>query len=174
MRSEYVEKSVVKNILGGLMPQNRLALEVSLITGLRINDVLNLKTEQIKKVRFSVREEKTGKVKRVRLPLPLVRELLAYSGSIYVFEHRLDGRAHRTRQAVFKDLKRLAKAFHIKENLCPHSLRKIYAVEEYKKDGNLQRVKKLLNHSDEAITYLYALSHMVNRKNTKFRKNIRT
>lgn len=172
MRSAYTPKSNIETILGGLMPENRLALQVSLITGIRINDVLSLKTEQIKKGRFSIREEKTGKRKNIYIPKKLADEILSYSSNLYAFPHRLNGREHRTRQAVFKDLKRLARAFHCKENICPHSMRKIYAVEEYKKDGDLQRVKRLLNHNDEAVTYIYALSNVMTKRITKNRKKI--
>lgn len=153
------------------MPENRVACEISLATGLRINDVLSLKTEQIKKGRFTIHEEKTGKTKKVYIPKNLQREVLSFANNIYAFPHRLNGREHRTRQAVFKDLKRIARAFHCKENICPHSLRKIYAVEEYKKDGNIKRIQKLLNHSDEAVTFIYALSNKMSKKKiTKSRK----
>lgn len=170
MRTDYKDKSDIEHILAGLMPENRLACEISLLTGLRINDVLSLKTEQIKKGRFTVHEQKTGKNRQVSLPKNIIWQALSYSSPLYVFPHRLNGREHRTRQAVFKDLKRVARAFHCKENLSPHSLRKVYAVEEYKKDGDLKRVQKLLNHSDEAVTYIYALSNILSkRKITKTR-----
>lgn len=65
---------------------------------------------------------------------------------------------------MFKDLKRVAKLFGVKENLAPHSLRKIYAVEEYQKYGNLKRVQKLLNHSSEAITQLYAFANVIDKR----------
>lgn len=169
MRSTYTPKANIETLLNGLMPENRLALQVSLITGIRINDALSLKTSQIKKGRFSIREQKTGKRKNIYLPKKLCDEILLYSSELYAFPHRLNGREHRTRQAVFKDLKRIAKAFHLNGNICPHSLRKIYAVEEYKKDGNIKRVQKLLNHSDEAVTYIYALSNLMGKRNTKIR-----
>ena len=85
-----------------------------------------------------------------------------------MFEGRLDGRKHRTRQAVFKDIKRAAAAFGLKRNVAPHSLRKIYAVDEFEKTGNLKKVQKLLNHSDEAVTILYAMANVIgNRKQFK-------
>ena len=83
---------------------------------------------------------------------------------VAVFEGRCNGKNHRTRQAVFKDLKRVAKLFGIKENVAPHSLRKIYAVEEYAKHGNLKRVQKLLNHSSEAVTQIYAFANVIDKR----------
>ena len=156
------------HILAALYPENRLALEISLATGLRINDVLALKPSKIIKGRFSVREEKTGKTKSVRLPVDLQKRALECSGQHFVFEGRLNGKKHRTRQAVFKDLKRVAKLFNLKLNITPHSMRKIYAVEEYNKTGSLTKVQRLLNHDNEAVTMLYALSDQLDkRKNFK-------
>lgn len=169
MRSEWVPKGEMVHILAALTPENRLACEISLHTGLRINDVLALKTEGIKKQRFTVREEKTGKTKSVRLPKEIVDRCVACSGQHYVFEGRLNGRTHRTRQAVFKDLKKTAALFGVKQHITPHSMRKIYAVEEFEKSGNnLKKVKMLLNHDSEAVTMIYAMANMLNkRKNFK-------
>ena len=166
MRSEWAPKGEIEHILAALQPKNRLACEVSLFTGLRINDVLSLKPEQIKKQRFTVYEQKTGKARRVRLSNELVSRCLACSGQHFVFENRLNGREHRTRQAVYKDLMRAARLFGVRKHISPHSLRKVYAVEEYERTGDLQKVKKLLNHSSEAVTMLYAMANVVrHRKN---------
>lgn len=143
------------------MPQNRLALEISLATGLRIGDVLQLRSDALRAAagrRLTVRELKTGKNRRVLLPVELYNRALSMAGKVYVFEHRLDYRQHRTRQAVFKDLKRAARLFRIRENVAPHSARKVYAVEAYRRTGDLKRVQALLNHSSEAVTMLYAMA----------------
>lgn len=164
MRSEWVPKGEIEHILAALKPENRLACEISLFTGLRINDVLSLKTDKIKRQRFTIREQKTGKTRTIRLPKDLFERAMACAGQFYVFEHRLNGREHRTRQAVYKDLRRAAVLFGAKEQITPHSLRKIYAVAEYQETGNLMRVKKLLNHSNEAVTMLYAMANVVKRR----------
>lgn len=164
MRSEYAPKGEIIHILASLQPLNRLACEISLFTGLRINDVLALKTSQVQKGRFTVREEKTGKTRLVYLPKELQARALACSGQHFVFEGRLNGKKHRTRQAVFKDLRRSADLFRLKSHISPHSMRKIYAVEEYKKYGNLKKVQKLLNHNDEAVTMLYALADRLGKR----------
>lgn len=164
MRSEWAEPSEISFILRALTEQNRLACKVSLFTGLRINDVLSIPTEKWKKQRFTVREEKTGKVKRVRLPKDVFSEGLAIAGAHYVFEHRTNGRKHRTRQAVFKDLKRACGLLRIKENVTPHSMRKAFAVAYYKEFGDLKKVKQLLNHSDEAVTLIYAMADRLARR----------
>ena len=52
----------------------------------------------------------------------------------------------------------------MKEQFSPHSLRKVFAVEEYLDCGDLLRVQKLLNHTSEAVTMLYAMAHVVKRR----------
>lgn len=161
MRTDYIHKQELQHILAALMPSNRLALEVSLATGLRIGDVLNMRSDALraaKERRFSVRELKTGKARRVQLPAELYQRAIAQAGKAYIFEHRLDWRKPRTRQAVFKDLKRTAALFRVKANVAPHSARKVWAVEQYHRDGDLRRVQQLLNHSSEAVTMIYAMA----------------
>ncbi len=157
MRSQWVSDDVMGHILAALMPANRLAVIVSLTTGLRISDVLNMRTCKLAE-RMSIVELKTGKRRTVRLSAGLVDELLAIAGKIYVFEGRCDPRKHRTRQAVYKDIKRAARAYRVAANLTPHSCRKMYAVKQYKRTCSLSRVRELLNHSDEAVTMIYALA----------------
>lgn len=166
MRSDYIRREEFEHILAALTPPNRLAMRVSLATGLRIGDVLNLRTEQIQKAaknkvcRPTVRELKTGKSRRVTIPRELCDELLSQAGKIYLFENRLDQRKHRTRNAVWKDVKRAASLFRVDPNLqiSPHSARKIYAVSEYQTSGSLKHVQELLKHSSESITMVYAMA----------------
>lgn len=161
MRTEYIHKQELQHLLAALSPQNRLAMEISLATGLRIGDVLNIRTEALlaaSERRLSVRELKTGKIRRFTLPVELYSRAISIAGKIFVFENRLDWRRPRTRQAVFKDLKRIAQIFKIKPNVAPHTARKVYAVEAYHRTGDMKRVQALLNHSSEAVTMLYALA----------------
>lgn len=159
MRSDAVKISVMSQILAVLTEENRLACTVSLCTGLRISDVLSLRTKELKS-EFVITEQKTKKRRKIKLDSNLLDELLSISGKIFVFEGRLDARRHRTRQAVFKDLKRAAKALRLstKLNISPHSCRKIYAVDEFHRTCDIRQIKKLLNHDNEAVTMLYAFA----------------
>lgn len=158
-RSEWVCDDKIKLILALLTRPNELAVECSLRYGLRIGDVLALKTEAVKKGRFSIREEKTAKRRTVTLSTSFQQRLLSISGRVYVFEHRLSPCEHRTRQAVYADVKRAAKALRIVANFTPHSARKSYAVHQYiSSHYNIKKVQSLLNHSDEAVTMVYALA----------------
>jgi len=161
MRPEWHARQEVLHILAALMPPNRLALEVSLATGLRIGDVLSIRTEQLSTPdgRLTVKEQKTGKTHRVRLPVDLLHRCRMTAGRYYVFEGRLSALKPRTRQAVWKDLTRVCRMMRLRAHLTPHSMRRIYAVQAYERTGgNLARVRKLLNHSDDAVTLLYVMA----------------
>lgn len=163
MKSEYIDPELFEHILYALTPPNRLVCQVCLHTGLRVGDVLQLRTEALRK-RMTVTEQKTGKSRTVSLTERLYREMLQQAGSVYVFEHRKDPNKPRTRQAVYADLKRGAKAFRLKENLTPHSLRKIYAVKLYNKYGSIEKVRQALNHDSETVTLIYAWADMITKK----------
>lgn len=159
MRADYIFKQEFEHVLAALTPPNRLVMETCLTTGLRLSDVLNLRADKLAQ-RMTVRELKTGKNRRVYLPTELLDRLSAEAGKIYVLENRLDYRKHRTRQAVYKDLKRAAHLFRLPANLqiSPHSARKIFAVLAYQRTRDLSRVRELLNHTSEGVTMLYAMA----------------
>lgn len=163
MRSDYIFREQFEHVLASLMPENRLALEISLSTGLRISDVLSLRSKTVFDAvngRFTVREQKTSKNRRVYLPVELRKECLSIAGKLFVFEGRLDCEKHRTRQAVYKDLKRSAFLFRLDKRLqiSPHSARKVYAVDKRLHGYSTSKLKSLLNHSDEAVTMVYAMA----------------
>ena len=159
MKTQYLLAKEVDRVLAALMPSNRLAMRVVLHTGLRISDVLNLKPEQLKP-QFWVSELKTGKRKRVALPAELLADLQRHSGKYWVFPGRCDPKKHRTRQAVWWDIKRAAKAFRLPQNIGTHSGRKVYAVKLMDKYGDFDRVRRALNHSakHDATTMIYAMA----------------
>lgn len=156
LKTDYLLEREVELVLAALMPANALALRTALHTGLRIGDVLQLKPEQLK-ARFWITEQKTGKKRQVGLPAPLLAELRENAGEYWVFPGRTPEK-HRSRQAVWKDMKRAARAFRLPVNAGPHSARKVYAVELMRKYGDIDRVRRALNHDSEITTLLYALA----------------
>ena len=156
MKTEYLLDREVDNVLAALTPENALVMRVALHTGLRLGDVLQLKTEQLAP-RFWVTETKTGKRRQVGLPQPLLGDLLKTAGALWVFPGR-NGRKPRCRQAVWKDVKRAAKALRLPQNVAPHSARKVFAVDLLQKYGDIERVRRALNHSSTAVTLIYALA----------------
>lgn len=164
MRSQWVEDDTMKLILAAMMPANSLAIEVSLYTGLRIDDVLSLKTDTVRRTsRPYVRDLKTGKRHRIYLPAELRERMLAQAGRVWVWEGRTDWTRHRTRQAVYKDMRQAAQVFErtgrLKAHVSPHSARKSAAVRAYKK-GGLAAAAALLQHDTghPLVTLVYALA----------------
>lgn len=164
MRSSYVLQEQVDMILAALMPANALAIRVAVHTGLRIDDVLSLRTEDLAP-QFWISEQKTGKRKLVGLPQPLLGQLRAQAGKIWVFEGRLNPEKHRTRQAVWKDVVRAAKLFRIPGNVTPHSFRKHYAVDLLERCGDLEKVRRALNHESDVVTMIYAMANYTMEQN---------
>lgn len=160
MKTKAIEQDSLNAVLRLLTPPNRRACLVALCTGLRIDDVLNIKTEQLNKEKFTVREFKTGKNKTCRIPQQLRVQLIKQAGHIYVFEGRCSGKKHRTRQAVWKDLHRVAKMLKI-NGIAPHSMRKTYARGLRAQGFTEAQIQKALNHSSPYITLLYSMADEV-------------
>lgn len=156
MTAEYLLDREIGHVLAALVPQNALIMEVVLQTGLRISDVLELRTEQLRPSMW-VREKKTGKMHRCGLPKPLLERVLAQAGPVWAFPGSKPG-THKTRQAVWKDVKRAARAFRLGQNVGTHSFRKVYAVRLRRKYGDLRKVQRALAHSSPSVTAVYAMA----------------
>lgn len=163
MKTEYLLHREVEHVLAALMPINRVVMRVCIHTGLRVGDVLALRTDQIAP-RFWVTEQKTKKRRIVGLPEDLLADMRKIAGKKYVFEHSNDPERHRTRQAVWKDVKRAARAFRLPQNVAPHSARKVYAVDLLAKYGDIAKVQRALNHSGPSVTMIYAMADQLYRQ----------
>lgn len=146
----------VEQVLDLLTYENRLVMRLLLHTGIRIGDALQLKPEQLKP-NFWITEQKTGKRRQIGLPEPLLADLRESANSEWVFPGAKPGK-HRTRQAVWKDVKRAAAAARLTVNAAPHSARKVYAVKLLDKYGDIERVKRALNHGGIEVTLIYAMA----------------
>lgn len=174
MRSDWMDKEGFRILLTALMPENALVLETCLETGLRLGDVLALRRGDVEAAasrrnhRITVKEQKTGKNKRIYLPAALCQRLLKQAGRLYIFEHRTDENKHRNRTTVYRDLKRVAKLYRIdgkrvRGQVSPHSARKIYAVDKMRRGSTLEQLQKDFNHSSPMITSLYAFADRLTR-----------
>ena len=145
MRTEYLLDEQVKMILAALTPQNRLVMRVVLHTGLRVSDALLLRPELLRP-RVWVTERKTGKRRQVGFPAELLQDLREATGEHWVFPGR-DPRKPKTRQAVWADVKRAAKAFRLPQNIGTHSGRNVYAGRLMHKYGDIEKVRRALGHN---------------------------
>ena len=151
--------------------ENILAMQLSLETGLRINDVLKIKRFDIVGNTLHYVAEKTGKPGTKKLPKKLINDLFSISGSIYIFPGKRDEHTHRTRQAVWTDIKKACKKLGIDpQGVSCHSARKTYSVNVLRQYG-FSKAQTELQHSRSDQTMLYVFSDILThseRKITKF------
>jgi integrase len=164
MRTSYLNPTIYNRIYGVMQYPNALALRVSLETGLRIDDVLSLRPSDLTGQTVRGIAEKTDKPFRKVLSRDLSQRLRQISGKYFIFEHRTDPKKHRTRQTVWKDVKKAVNILHISGNIAPHSARKTYAVELFR-DSGINEVQKELQHDRLSTTMLYAFADVLDGKN---------
>ena len=163
MKADFILHREMEKVLDLLTPGNRLVMEVAMHTGLRVGDVLALKKCQVRQ-QFTIKEQKTGKKRRVNLTQDLVERVVRSAGkSEWAFPGKRPGRP-RTRQAVWADVKRAQKAFRLTTNLGTHTARKVYAVDLYCRYGDIERVRRALNHNGVEVTMLYAMADVLTQR----------
>ena len=162
MRSEYLNPELYVELYSVMQRPNVNALRVSLETGLRIDDVLNLTPDQVRADKLRYTAKKTGKPGVARLSKQLRSELLRQSSDLWCFPGKKAGQ-HRTRQTVYKDLKKACKLLGVEGQISPHSARKTFAVELRKRSG-VGAVQRALQHSDVETTNLYAFADVAIRQ----------
>jgi hypothetical protein len=139
--------------------ENALALRTSLETGLRIDDVLHLRTSDLKGRTITCDAMKTGKPFKKAISADLAKRLKQIAEHGRLFDGRF-GTKPRTRQAVWKDVKKAAKRLQLDGNIAPHSARKTFAVEDFH-DNGIEQVRKDLQHDKLSTTMLYAFSDLI-------------
>ena len=166
--TEYLLDREVERVLSALMPQNRLIMRMVLRNGMRLSDALEFKTDNLKLAGWYV-EKKTGKRRRFGLDAALLANIRAQAGPEWAFPGR-NGQGHKSRQAVWADVKRAARAFRLRQNVAPHSFRKSYAVKLLAKYGDIDRVRRNLNHTSTSVTAIYAISDVLLERRLREKK----
>lgn len=165
MRTNYLNPQLYNRLYSCMQYKNVLALRVSLETGLRIDDVLSLRPCDLKGRTVRGTAEKTGKPFKKTISADLARRLSEITGEKYLFPHRTKPDRHRTRQTVWKDVKKAAHIMGVGGNIAPHSARKTYAVELFH-DKGIGEVQNELQHDRLSTTMLYAFADMLDVKNS--------
>jgi len=153
---------VVSDPLGN---RDRTMLELLYATGLRVSELVNLRTSQVNLNQGVIRI--LGKGNRERL-IPLgeeaVRwitdfargsraEILLERQTDYLFPTRRGDRM--TRQAFWHIIKRYARKASVSKALSPHTLRHAFATHLLNHGADLRVVQMLLGHSDLSTTQIY-------------------
>lgn len=156
MTTDYLPLGDFKRLFPYLTYDNYLAIRVSLETGLRIGDVVALRTSDLHGDVIEYTASKTGKQGKAKISRDLADKLKRYAGDDFVFTSS-SKLGHRTRQAVWQDVKKAAKACNITVNVAPHSARKTFAVNVAQRQG-FAAAQRALQHDSAAVTGLYVYS----------------
>lgn len=157
MRTDYIDPKIMWRVVDDLQPQNRLVMELCMETGLRVGDAVSLPFSALQGQSIIYTAQKTGKTGKAKITNELFRALVRNTDGFFLFPSRRAASGHITRQAVWTDVKKVSRKLDIKENVAPHSARKVFAVEHMKTEG-VAAVQKELQHGDLGTTLLYCLS----------------
>lgn len=129
--------------------------------GLRVSDVISLKVKHLYIHQPTIREQKTGKSKRIYIPKQTRLELQLKTKhrhpEEWLFQSPTDHRKHITRQAVFKAFKKAQELSKTTNNVGTHSMRKNYAHKLLRKGKSYEQIKGKLNHRSLGDTLRYLI-----------------
>lgn len=139
-----------------------LIFEFGLNSGLRISDILRLKVNQVLDDYISIREQKTGKLKK----FPVNKQLRALLDN-YIKKRKLKlsdfllkstrywGLTNVNRSSVNRAFKRAAENAGITSHVSTHTMRKTFGYHYYKQTKDIVLLQKIFNHSSTHITLRY-------------------
>ncbi|MBN1039037.1 site-specific integrase [Clostridium botulinum] len=144
--------------------RNYVLFMFGIYTGLRISDILQFRVRDIRDVKckikeyFYIREEKTGKEKRMKVHKDLklilnefIKDKLDYQ---YLFLSKKGKNKPISRQQAYRILNDAAKTFGLESIGC-HTLRKTFGYQLYQRTHDGITIKEILNHSDLSTTLRY-------------------
>lgn len=164
------EEEVLKLFSMIYNPKHKLQVQLLYYCGLRISEMLALKSRDIdlKQEVLKVVQGKGGKDRFVPLPKPLLPDLRAFMLSDPEYLHNTEGSLFVTTARNTQGLlSRLTSKFNqdkpVSEHkhLHPHIFRHSYATHVLEKTNNLALVKDLLGHTDIKTTQIY--THMTTK-----------
>ena len=144
-----------------LWDRNYMILHLGRNLAFRIEDLLQLKTDNFKNGGIYTREFKTGKEQAFELHPSLRKDLEDYINrnklveGEYLFKSRKGTNIPITRQRAWQIIKELSDEVKVSYVVGCHSLRKYFAREYYEQTGDLIGLKEMLNHSNESVTLRY-------------------
>jgi len=139
--------------------RNLLLFTLGINSGLRISDILPLRVKDVKDVTaVTIKEEKTGKIKRFPLNDKVKEILIPYiagkNDDDFLFPSRT-GNSHITRIQAYRILNTACRNVGIQYEIGTHTLRKTFGYWHYQQFHDVALLQKILNHSAPSVTLRY-------------------
>ncbi|MFJ8240807.1 tyrosine-type recombinase/integrase [Bacillus tropicus] len=130
---------------------------IGINTGLRVGDLLKLKTSDVKKKKkIVIQEGKTKKPRTIKLD-NIYDEVQAYANTVesdWLFPSRKGDKPITTTQA-YRQLNKASEMADITEGVGTHTMRKTFGYWFYKQYKDVAKLQAILNHSHPQITLTY-------------------
>lgn len=143
-RTRAITPAELHKLLRRLDDPTRLAVRIAAETGLRISDILAIRSDQVA-AQMVVTERKTGKQRKVRLRPDTLKAAKAYAK--YSGRYLID----RNRSTVYRQIRAAAADM---PHISMHSIRKYYAKKFCAAHG-LRATQRELQHDYLSTTLLY-------------------
>ncbi|MCL6571716.1 MAG: tyrosine-type recombinase/integrase [Bacillus sp. (in: Bacteria)] len=153
---EKIEK--IKQYLKNKNERDYILFILGITTGLRISDILALKREDLLKSHIDLRETKTKKRKRVKIPGYIKKEIIPFANKLnegdYVVKSRQGTNKAIDRSVAYRILRDAAEYVHLQE-IGTHTLRKTFGYHFYQQTKDVAMLQELFNHSSPTVTLRY-------------------
>lgn len=148
----------IKDYLKKRNERNYILFLFGINTGMRISDILQLRVKDVEGWNVFLREGKTKKLKEIRMPPELKKEVRNYVKGKpkheYLFKSRNGKNKPITRGMAYVILQEVADEFGM-ERIGTHSFRKTYGYHHYKQFKDVAVLQQMLNHSEPKVTLRY-------------------
>lgn len=163
---DEVEKLLDKDVKNEFDYRDKVMLEVAYATGLRVNELVNIKVYDINLDDSFMRVMGKGSKERLvffgEITTNYLKEylnnyrktILKNKDSEYLFINYQGNQI--SRQSFFKMMKKEGIRAGIKKNIYPHILRHTFATHLLNNGADLRVIQELLGHSDLTTTQIYA------------------
>lgn len=148
MRTRPIKSADLTRLLRQLSDPARLAVEIAADTGLRISDILSIRSADVAPT-MRIVERKTGKARTVSLRQETLAHARAYAR--YAGEYLID----RDRSTIYRQVRTAAQALGL-ANVSMHSIRKYYA-RKYCRAHGLAATQRELQHDYLSTTLIYLI-----------------
>lgn len=141
-------------------PKYGILCRIGFETGLRISDILALKSKTINSGYFHVTEKKTQKRRKITLNKTTLAEIDKYAKQFRLKENDflVYGRERSKPLSRIQAYRVIKKNLRGMGNLGTHTFRKTYALMHYRKYGDIKKLSKELNHKYLSTTLGYLIN----------------